>query len=154
MALKRPRSLRGFLGILLSILVLGPAFQVQAGGRHEPPPYAMQEVGPVIAGDLTLVPGADNMSFVATLKGACGKKKVTVTANLYTVQPADTFLAQTIQADANNYHLKAGSFKIKGACKAASGPGDLMVKSLTGLQKKGKKGQWTAKATLTFIVLR
>ncbi|MBM4284694.1 MAG: hypothetical protein FJ128_05535 [Deltaproteobacteria bacterium] len=134
----------------MTFLLLGAAVMALAGGGPEPPPYAFTEVGPSITGDLTLE--ASGNSFNTTLKGKCGKDQVTVTANLKTVKPADTLTAQEIQTSAANYFMKAVLFQIKGTCKPASGPGDLMVKSLTGLQKKkGKKGVWTAKATLVYI---
>jgi hypothetical protein len=148
------RKKRLLVSACMVFLFLAATLPVLAGGGPEPPPYTYQEVGPAITGDLTLAPAADNLSFNATLKGTCGKEKVTVTASLKTVRPADTLTAQEIQTSAANYFLKAGSFQMKAkACKAASGPGDLMVKSLTGLQqkKKGKKVLWTGKGTLTFI---
>ena len=140
-----------------TIIVAGSLTQGLAGGGPIAPPWPFKAVGSEMSGPVTLVPGKDNMSFDVSMSVTCGTKKVKLTCNLKTQQPADALTDAQITASATNYFIQAGAVTMKPAkaCTPASGAGDLAVLGITDLkvqrvQGKIKKAEGTAK--LTFIV--
>lgn len=139
-----------------TIIVTGTAVQGTAGGGPQPPPYTVKAVGPELSGEITLVPGKDNRSFQATLNGASGKEKVTITSDIPTGKPADTLTPAEITLGATNRYLGKGTYTLKDpkkVYKPASGNGDLVILEATGIQVTGAgaKMQATGKAKVTYI---
>jgi len=142
--------------VFATIIVTGTAVQGTAGGGPQPPPYTWKAVGPELIGELTLVPSQDNRSFQATLKGACGKEKVTITGKIDTAQPADTLGAKEISLGATNQFLGKGTYTLKdpkNLYKPASGNGDLIILEALCIKVtgKGETMQATGCAKITYI---
>jgi hypothetical protein len=139
-----------------TIIVWGTAIQGTAGAGPQPPPYTWKLVGPELSGEVTLVPGKNNRSLQATLKGDSGKEKVTITAELPTGQPADTLKADEITTAATNSYVAKGAYTLKDPKKVynpASGNGDLLILEATGIQVTGTGAKMQAKgqAKVTYI---
>ena len=139
-----------------TILITGTAVQGTAGGGPQPPPYTWKAVGPELIGELTLVPSPDNRSLLATLKGACGKEKVTITGTMDTPGPADEVTAAQITSGATNKYLGKGTYTLKdpkNIYKPASGKGDLIILEALCIRVTGtgETMQATGCAKITYI---
>ena len=113
-------------------------------------------MGPELSGEVTLVPTKNNQFLQATLKGTCGKEKVTIKSEIPTSKAADTLTAAEITNSATNQWLKKGTYTLKDpkkVYKPASGNGDLVILEATGIQVKGEgaKMQATGQAKVTYI---
>jgi hypothetical protein len=142
--------------VFATIIVTGTAVQGTAGGGPLAPAYAWKAVGPELIGGVTLVPSKDNKFLKATLDGACGKEKVTITGDIPTSKAADTLTPAEITASAANFWLQKGTYTLKdpkNIFKPASGAGDLIILEATGIQVKGTgaKMQATGQAKVTYI---